>query len=69
MKDLKRLTNKHLGELLVERGSINQEQIAMAMAYQKEHVVPYAQQAFGFEGTYGCGLCQTKVPCESCCPD
>jgi type IV pilus assembly protein PilB len=37
MKDLKRLTNKHLGELLVERGSINQEQIAMAMAYQKEH--------------------------------
>jgi len=37
MKDLKRLTNKHLGELLVERGSINQEQIAMAMVYQKEH--------------------------------
>jgi len=37
MKDLKRLTSKHLGELLVERGIINQEQIAMAMAYQKEH--------------------------------
>lgn len=37
MKDLKRLTNKHLGELLVERGSINQEQVTIAMAYQKEH--------------------------------
>lgn len=37
MKDFKRVTMKHLGELLVERGSINQEQIAMAMAYQKEH--------------------------------
>ena len=38
------------------------------VAYQKEHVVPYAQQAYGFEGTYGCGLCQTNVPCESRCP-
>lgn len=37
MRDFKRLTNKHLGELLVERGVINHEQIAMAMAYQKEH--------------------------------
>ncbi len=37
MRDLKRLTNKHLGELLVERGSIDREQILMAMAYQKEH--------------------------------
>jgi len=37
MRDLKRVTNKHLGELLVERGVINQEQIAMAMAYQKEN--------------------------------
>lgn len=37
MRDLKRVTNKHLGELLVERGAINQEQIAMAVAYQKEH--------------------------------
>lgn len=37
MRNLKRVTNKHLGELLVERGIVNQEQIAMAMAYQKEH--------------------------------
>lgn len=37
MRDFKRLTNKHLGELLVERGVINQEQITMAIAYQKEH--------------------------------
>lgn len=25
---------------------------------------PYVQAPFGFEG-YGCGLCQTGVPCES----
>ena len=37
MKDFKRLTNKHLGELLVEREVINQEQVKMAAAYQKEH--------------------------------
>ena len=37
MRDFKRVTNKHLGELLVERGAVNQEQITMAMAYQKEH--------------------------------
>lgn len=36
MKDFKRTTNKHLGELLVERGVINREQVAMAMAYQNE---------------------------------
>ena len=36
MRDLKRTSNKHLGELLVERGVIDREQIAMAMAYQKE---------------------------------
>lgn len=36
MKDLKRMTKKHLGELLVERGVIDREQIAMAVAYQNE---------------------------------
>jgi type IV pilus assembly protein PilB len=36
MRDFKRVTTKHLGELLVERGIINQEQVAMAVAYQKE---------------------------------
>lgn len=36
MKDFKRTTKKHLGELLVERGVIDREQVAMAMAYQKE---------------------------------
>jgi type IV pilus assembly protein PilB len=36
MKDLKRTSNKHLGELLSERGVIDREQIAMAMAYQNE---------------------------------
>ena len=27
----------------------------------------YVESTFGFEG-YGCGLCQTGVPCESCIP-
>ena len=27
----------------------------------------YVKEAFGFEG-YGCGLCQTGVPCESGLP-
>jgi type IV pilus assembly protein PilB len=36
IRDFKRTSNKHLGELLVERGVIDREQVAMAMAYQKE---------------------------------
>ncbi len=36
MRDLNRASNKQLGELLVERGVIDREQVAMAMAYQKE---------------------------------
>ena len=28
----------------------------------------YAKEAYGFDG-YGCGLCQTKVPCESGIPE
>lgn len=36
MKNYKRTTTKHLGELLVERGIIDREQVAMAMAYQSE---------------------------------
>lgn len=36
MHDLKRTSNKQLGELLVERGVIDREQVAMAMAYQNE---------------------------------
>jgi type IV pilus assembly protein PilB len=36
MKDYKRTSNKHLGELLVEKGVLDREQIAMAMAYQNE---------------------------------
>src|SRR3989338_1453604 len=36
MKQYRKATNKHLGELLVERGVIDKEQIKMAIAYQKE---------------------------------
>jgi|SRR3989338_8327728 len=36
MKNYKRTSNKHLGELLVERGIIDNDQVAMAVAYQKE---------------------------------
>jgi len=37
MKQFKRTSNKHLGELLVEMGVIDREQVAMAMAYQREN--------------------------------
>ncbi|MDT8272422.1 MAG: epoxyqueuosine reductase [Desulfomonilia bacterium] len=30
-------------------------------------IAPYVKERFGFEG-YGCGLCQTGVPCESGIP-
>ncbi len=36
MKHFKKATNKHLGELLIERGTINREQLEMALNYQKE---------------------------------
>ena len=36
MKDFKKITNKHLGELLIERGVINREQLMIAINYQKE---------------------------------
>ncbi|MGC9325721.1 MAG: epoxyqueuosine reductase [Desulfomonilia bacterium] len=31
-------------------------------------IAPYVKSQFGFDG-YGCGLCQTGVPCESGIPD
>lgn len=36
MRDFKRTSRKHLGELLVERGVIDRDQVAMAMAFQNE---------------------------------
>ena len=36
MTNFKRRSNKYLGELLVERGIIDREQVAMAVAYQNE---------------------------------
>jgi epoxyqueuosine reductase QueG len=26
------------------------------------------RELFGWEGVYGCGLCQSGVPCEACDP-
>ncbi|VAX37719.1 hypothetical protein MNBD_UNCLBAC01-171 [hydrothermal vent metagenome] len=37
MKDLKKITRKQLGELLIERGIITHEQLNAALAYQKEN--------------------------------
>jgi len=37
MKYFKRTSNKHLGELLIERGIITNEQIKIALEYQKKH--------------------------------
>ena len=36
MTHYKKITNKHLGELLIERGVINREQLNMAITYQQE---------------------------------
>lgn len=36
MKNFKRTSTKQLGEVLVERGVIDQEQVLMAIAYQRE---------------------------------
>ncbi len=36
MRHFKKTTNKHLGELLIERGAINREELTMAIAYQKD---------------------------------
>ena len=36
MRNLKRISNKHLGELLIERGVVTREQVDMSIAYQKE---------------------------------
>ena len=36
MKHFKKIINKHIGELLVERGAIHREELNMAVAYQKE---------------------------------
>ena len=36
-------------------------------SYLLANVRPYVKSNFGFEG-YGCGLCQTGVPCESKIP-
>jgi epoxyqueuosine reductase QueG len=35
--------------------------------YIREVTAPYGRERFGVD-TYGCGLCQTKVPCESRIP-
>jgi epoxyqueuosine reductase QueG len=35
--------------------------------YMRQEVTPYIKDQYGFEGK-GCGLCQTKVPCESKIP-
>ena len=37
MRNFKKATNKHLGELLVERGVINHEQLNISIEHQKKH--------------------------------
>ena len=37
MRHYKKATNKHLGELLVERGAINREELAIAIEQQKDN--------------------------------
>ena len=37
MKNFKKATNKHLGELLIERGVINHEQLNISIEHQKKN--------------------------------
>ena len=37
MKHFKKTTNKHLGELLIERGVINHDQLKISIEHQKKH--------------------------------
>jgi len=37
MRNFKKATNKHLGELLIERGVINHEQLNISIEHQKKH--------------------------------
>jgi len=41
---------------------------ALCKAYLREITAPYVENEYGFQG-YGCGLCQTGVPCESGIPN
>lgn len=37
MRNFKKISSKHLGELLIERGIINHEQLTIAINHQKDH--------------------------------
>jgi type IV pilus assembly protein PilB len=37
MKQFKKATNKHLGDLLVERGVVNHEQLEISIEHQRKH--------------------------------
>jgi epoxyqueuosine reductase QueG len=39
----------------------------LCSAYLDDKTAPYVQESYGFKG-YGCGLCQTGVPCASGIP-
>ena len=39
----------------------------LCFRHTREVVTPYAERMWGLKG-YGCGLCQTRVPCESGMP-
>ena len=50
-------------------GSLNvQGRDKMACVGQLDRTELYVKQQYGFDG-YGCGLCQTGVPCESSIPE
>ena len=41
---------------------------ALCLAFLREITAPHVENEYGFKG-YGCGLCQTGVPCESGIPE
>lgn len=41
----------------------------LCRVYVEETTARHIEKTWGLQNTYGCGLCQTKVPCESSIPD
>lgn len=55
---IRRCPTTSIGETVAERDKDACRQ------YGRDHIVPRADDLYGWEGGYGCGLCQTAVPCE-----
>jgi len=51
-----------IGETIEERDK------GACLHHYADYVGSRCEKVFGWQGIYGCGLCQTDVPCENCNP-